>query len=84
MSTADVCIVGAGPAGAILGATLAERGNDVVLLDAGPRFDVGDRRARMERELRPSFSRSDVWDMGGKRDAFTTSSGRAYPLNETR
>lgn len=84
MSEPAVCIVGAGPAGAILGAALAERGHEVVLLDAGPRFDPSDRIERMERELRPSFRRSDVWDMGGERDAYTVSGGRTYPLNDTR
>lgn len=80
----DVCIIGAGPAGAILAAELAEREHAVVILDAGPRFDDTDREKRMERELRPSFRRSDVWDMGGPRDAFSVSGPINYDMNATR
>jgi choline dehydrogenase-like flavoprotein len=36
---ADFCIVGAGAAGGVLGARLAEAGFTVVLLDAGPHWD---------------------------------------------
>lgn len=36
----DVCVVGAGPAGAIVAATLAARGIPVVVLDSGPRMDA--------------------------------------------
>ena len=34
----DVCIIGAGPAGAVLGAKLALAGKRVVILERGPRF----------------------------------------------
>ena len=81
---ADVCVIGAGPAGAVLATDLAERGHDVIVVDAGPRFDPADRPMRMERELRPSFTRADVWDMGGPRDAFTTSGPIDYSLNDAR
>ena len=80
----DVCIVGSGPAGAILAASLVDRGHDVVVLEAGPRFDTAQRQERMERELRPAFSRSDVWDGGGARDAFTVSGEVDYALNDRR
>lgn len=79
----SVCVIGAGPAGATVTSLLADRGYEVTLLDAGPRFDNRDRRERMERELRPTFGRSDVWDMGGSRDAYSTT-GIDYPLNDTR
>jgi choline dehydrogenase-like flavoprotein len=35
----DVCVVGAGPAGALVADRLADAGHDVVVLEAGPRFD---------------------------------------------
>ncbi len=81
----DVCVVGAGPAGALVAATLARRGHSVVVLEAGPRFspDRADREGRMERALRPAHGPPAVWDVGGDRDAFSTS-GRSYPLNATR
>ncbi|WP_435064371.1 GMC family oxidoreductase [Halobaculum sp. EA56] len=80
---ADVCIVGAGPAGALVAARLSAAGHDVVVLDAGPRFDPADRDERMERHLRPGVD-APVWDMGGERDAFSASGDRFYPLNVAR
>lgn len=44
----DVCIVGAGPAGAVVAAGLAARGIAIVVLDAGPRMDA----AALERAQR--------------------------------
>lgn len=79
----DVCVIGAGTAGAMLGAALAERGVNVLVLEAGPDFDR-DRTERMERHLRPSYPSSSVWDMGGQRDAYTTSGEIDYPLNAHR
>ncbi|MGH7445805.1 MAG: NAD(P)-binding protein, partial [Longimicrobiales bacterium] len=38
-SVVDFCIVGAGAAGGVLGAKLAESGFSVVILDAGPHWD---------------------------------------------
>ncbi len=84
MSHTDVCIVGAGPAGGIVAADLAARGHDVTVLEAGPRFDAEDRLERMERALRPAFTRTDVWDMGGERDAYTSAGDVRYALNQYR
>ncbi|MFB6170858.1 MAG: GMC family oxidoreductase [Haloarculaceae archaeon] len=78
---ADVCVVGAGPAGALVARELAEAGHDVVTLEAGPRFDFEDRVERMEESIRPGGP--DEWGMGGPRDAYS-STGRGYPLNQAR
>jgi choline dehydrogenase-like flavoprotein len=79
---ADVCVIGAGPAGGLLAAELAGS-YDVVVLEAGPRFDDGDRRERMERSIRPAYGIEDVWEVGGERDAYTDA-GDGYPLNRAR
>ncbi|MEF8800798.1 MAG: GMC family oxidoreductase [Halolamina sp.] len=80
---ADVCVVGAGPAGALVAATLSAAGHDVVVLDAGPRFDPEEHEERMETHLRPG-KREPLWGMGGERDAYSASGGRDYPLNAAR
>ena len=81
---ADVCVVGAGPAGALAAHRLAARGYEVVILEAGERFDFADRRRRMERAIRPGRDDLSVWEMGGERDAYTTAGDRFYPLNSAR
>jgi choline dehydrogenase-like flavoprotein len=78
----DVCVVGAGPAGAIVAARLAERGHDVVVLDAGPRFDREDRTKQLDAHLRPGVD--GLWGMGEGRDAYVSTGSRDYPLNATR
>ena len=80
---ADVCVVGAGPAGALVADRLAAD-REVVVLDAGPRFDPADRLERQERAIRPAYDRSDVWDVGGDRDAHTNAGEWFYPLNHAR
>lgn len=80
----DVCVIGAGPAGALVAHELATQNYEVVVLEAGPRFDPADHRQRMEQAIRPAFGRDDVWDMGGPRDAFSASGERTYPLNVAR
>ncbi|MFC6825395.1 GMC family oxidoreductase [Halopelagius fulvigenes] len=80
---ADVCIVGAGVAGGLLAHSLSKRGYDVVLLEAGPRFDFDSRLERMERALRPD-SQASVWDVGGERDAFSSTGPEDYNLNAKR
>ncbi|MFW5955801.1 MAG: GMC family oxidoreductase [Halorhabdus sp.] len=81
---ADVCVIGAGPAGSLLAQRLAEAGNRVVVLEAGPRFDRQRRTDQMERALRPAYDPRSVWEMGGPRDAFVSTGDRDYPLNHTR
>jgi choline dehydrogenase-like flavoprotein len=79
---ADVCVVGAGPAGAIVAARLAEAGHDAVVLDAGPRFDLDERTDRLDAHLRPGLG--DPWPGDENRDAYTAAGSRHYPLNATR
>lgn len=79
----DVCIIGSGPAGAILGAALGRRDHDVVILEAGKRFDAGENGRRMEQTLRSPPS-TDIWGMGGSRDAFSSTGTADYALNDRR
>ena len=80
----DVCVIGAGPAGALVASRLAEAGHEVVVLDAGPRFDPADRVARQERAIRPFYDRPAVWDVDPDRDAHSNSGEWFYPLNHAR
>ena len=80
----DACVVGAGPAGGLVAERLAARGHDVVVLEAGPRFDDADRERRMERSIRPAHGPDSVWEMGGERDAYESTGDRHYPLNAAR
>jgi choline dehydrogenase-like flavoprotein len=80
----DVCIVGAGVAGALVAHSLAKNGHEVVLLEAGKRFDRGDRLQRMERDIRPEHDGRSVCDMDDERDRYTSSGELFYPLNQSR
>ncbi|MDS0258897.1 GMC family oxidoreductase [Haloarcula sp. S1CR25-12] len=82
-SRADVCVVGAGPAGALVASRLASDGNDVVVLEAGRRFAFEERQGQMEQAIRPG-DRGSVWEMGGERDAYSNTGERTYPLNVSR
>ncbi len=81
---ADVCVVGAGPGGAILADSLARRGHDVVVLEAGPRFEMDDLVERMESSLRPSGNDLETWGMGGPRDRYSTGGDVPYRVNANR
>ncbi len=80
----DVCVVGAGPAGSLVADRLARAGHEVVVLEAGPRFDADreDRERRMERAIRPGGG--DAWPEDPERDAFGATGDRFYPLNVAR
>ena len=80
---ADVCVIGAGPAGALVADRLVSD-HEVVVLDAGPRFDPADRQRRQERAIRPFYDRPDVWDGDDERDAYEAIGERFYPLNHAR
>ena len=76
----DLLVIGAGPAGSLVARETAAAGHDVVVLDAGPRFD-GDRTERMAAHLRPD--RGPAWPRDPERDGYTTA-GRPYPLAASR
>ncbi|WP_277542813.1 GMC family oxidoreductase [Haloarcula laminariae] len=82
-SDTEACIVGSGPAGAITAYSLARRGHDVTVLEAGERLEPADHRRRMEMWLRPSFDRDAFW-RDDERDAFTSTGDIYARLNETR
>ena len=79
----DVCIVGAGPAGAVTAYDLARRGHDVVVLEAGERLTPEDHHRRMEMWLRPDLERDSFW-LDDARDAYTSTGAIDARLNETR
>jgi len=84
LADAGVCVIGSGPAGALVAYTLASRGHTVVVLEAGKRFDRDDDVRRMEDSLRPGHGAKEVWKIGGERDAYASSGDRHYPLNAAR
>jgi len=82
-SSAEVCIIGTGPAGALVGDQLVRAGYSVVFLEAGPRFDTEDRVEQMESALQAGDSKT-IWEMGGPRDAYESVGSQYYPLNSAR
>ncbi|AUV81430.1 GMC family oxidoreductase [Salinigranum rubrum] len=82
-SEADVCVVGAGPAGAFVAHSLASRGHDVVVLEAGERLNAEDHHRRMEMWLRPVFERNEFW-FDRARDAYTSTGDIYARLNLVR
>jgi choline dehydrogenase-like flavoprotein len=83
VSGADVCVVGAGPAGALVASRLASDGHSVVVLEAGRRFEFDERTRQMEETIRPAHEGS-VWEMGGERDEYSATGEQFYPLNVAR
>ncbi|WP_089700226.1 GMC family oxidoreductase [Halogranum gelatinilyticum] len=79
---ADLCVVGSGPAGSMLAHRLAEAGHEVVILEAGRRFEMDERLEQQEAHIRPG--QGNIWEMGGERDAYTSSGDSYYPLNASR
>ena len=82
----DVCIIGAGIAGAMVATQLAGQGKRVAMLEAGGRFD----RARRLEQLRGNeILRLPLWPWEAEgRDGFVDSSaseiGYSYDLNRSR
>jgi len=78
---ADVCIIGAGLAGALLAHELGRAGWKVTVLDAGPRTDPKDRFARMEMHL----NEQDPWASElPERDRYTNAGEINFPLDAMR
>jgi choline dehydrogenase-like flavoprotein len=61
--SADVAVVGSGAGGAAVAARLSEAGQDVVLLEAGPRVETSDMNGE-EGDMIPRLMRSDVSHSG--------------------
>jgi len=86
---AEVCVIGSGPAGALVAYSLAERGHDVVVLEAGKRFELDEHGAtfeQLERAIRPEVSRGELWGSREPRDSYTTELPPevVFELNEQR
>ncbi len=82
----DICVVGAGIAGALIAAEATGRGQRVVVIEAGRRYELADRSNRLHRY---QTLREPRWPwINDKRDCFVDSSqhsiGTAYPLNRHR
>lgn len=82
----DVCVIGSGIAGALLANRLASAGRDVVILEAGKRFNRGD---RMDQLRRLQILRTPLWPWEAEgRDGFVDTSkseiGYSYRLNRSR
>ena len=77
----DVCIIGSGPAGAMLGATLVRNGISVVVLESGPRHPFAMRRQGQRDYLRGI----DPWlRQPQSLDVFSNAGALTYPLNSMR
>ena len=80
-SRPDVCIIGAGIAGALTAYELGRAGWKVVVLEAGPRHASGNRFAYMERHL----DDRNPWETDNpERDVYTNAGKINYPLSWTR
>jgi len=80
----DVCVIGSGVAGALVAHRLSTRGYEIVMLEAGRRFDPSNRLQQMEDAIRPHGSNRDVWEMGNELHKYTSSGEVFYGLNNTR
>jgi choline dehydrogenase-like flavoprotein len=76
-----VCIVGAGAVGGIMAAELADRGLEVLVLEAGPRHDFAARREYARRAIRGE----DPWRTPiAAMDRYTTSGSFPFTLEAKR
>lgn len=74
----DVCIIGAGVAGALVAYRLGRTGAKVVILEAGPRHSMHERYAYMQRYL----AHDNPWQSDNPvRDRYTNGGAVEYPLN---
>ncbi len=85
----DVCIIGSGFGGTFVASALIEHGYDVVVLEAGPRFDLdapGRTEEQLERAIRPEYALHEVWEMDPDRDRYRADvpSHVDFDLNDRR
>jgi glucose dehydrogenase len=78
---ADVCIIGAGVAGALVAYRLGQAGVRTVVLEAGPRFDPAAAAERMVRFQGGEDPWRSDWP---ERDVFSSVGEVDYPLNDHR
>ena len=80
----DVCIIGAGLAGALMAYELARRGLKVVVLEAGLRYRLEDRVAAMHERVSGRVQ-GPAWQSDfPERDVFSSAGTVAYPVNWLR
>ena len=89
VSNPDVCVIGSGPAGMAAAAHLAQRDHEIVILEAGKRFDLdepGRNAEQLERAIRPEISPGAVWDMPEPRDVYAADVPEhvSFELNDRR
>jgi len=76
----DVCIIGSGVAGALVAYKLGRAGIRVVILEAGPRHDMGDRDGALDRYIKEGIY---PWKSNmPERDVYTTGGKIELPLND--
>ncbi len=82
----DVCIVGAGVAGALIAAQCARRNKKVILIEAGKKFDF---EKRLDQLFHSQITGENVWPWENEdRDVYVDSSiqslGYEYTVNKSR
>jgi choline dehydrogenase-like flavoprotein len=82
--TPDVCIIGAGLVGGLMAYELARRGLKVVILEAGPVYDLRDRSAYMTDLLSGRISGRAFASNMPERDVYSNVGHVTYPVNDKR
>jgi choline dehydrogenase-like flavoprotein len=81
---ADVCIVGAGLVGGLMAYELARRGLKVVVLEAGPRYDLQERMAYMQDIVSGNVDGFPFTSNLPERDIYSNAGEVEYPVNHLR
>jgi len=80
----DVCIVGAGLVGGLMAYELANRGLKVVVLEAGPRYDLAKRPEYMQDIVFGRISGKPFASNFPERDVYSNAGEVKYPVNILR
>jgi choline dehydrogenase-like flavoprotein len=80
----DVCIIGAGLVGGLMAYELANRGLTVVVLEAGPRYSLGERMAYMQDIVYGRIPGHPFVSNFPERDVYSNVGKVYYPLNVLR